>query len=54
MLGALVIGVASEEAAIVSPDLKYVVAFSILVVVLLIRPDGLRRGAVQMRGELSA
>jgi branched-chain amino acid transport system permease protein/neutral amino acid transport system permease protein len=48
MVGALVIGVVSEEAAIVSPSLKQVVAFAILVVILLIRPNGLwRSGFVQ-------
>ncbi len=49
VLGALVIGIASELAAIVSPHLKDVVAFSVLVLVLLMRPDGLRAGRVQMR-----
>lgn len=53
MVGAVVIGVASEEAAIISPDLKDVVAFGILVVVLLVRPEGLRSGRVQMRGEVT-
>jgi branched-chain amino acid transport system permease protein/neutral amino acid transport system permease protein len=48
MVGALVIGVVSEEAAIVSPSLKQVVAFAILVVILLVRPNGLwRSGFVQ-------
>lgn len=41
MVGALVIGVASEEAAIVAPTLKEVVAFAILVLILLVRPNGL-------------
>ncbi len=41
MLGALVIGVASEFAALVSPDLKQVIAFAIIVLTLLIRPNGL-------------
>jgi branched-chain amino acid transport system permease protein/neutral amino acid transport system permease protein len=49
VVGALVIGIASELAAIVSPDLKDVVAFSVLVLVLLVRPDGLRSGRVQLR-----
>jgi branched-chain amino acid transport system permease protein/neutral amino acid transport system permease protein len=48
MVGALVIGIVSEEAAIVSPSLKQVVAFAILVVILLVRPSGLwRSGFVQ-------
>ncbi|MBS1888898.1 MAG: branched-chain amino acid ABC transporter permease [Actinobacteria bacterium] len=41
MLGALVIGLATEFAALVSPNLKEVIAFAILVVMLLVRPDGL-------------
>lgn len=42
MLGALVIGIASElAAAIFSPEYKDVVAFLILVVVLLARPQGI-------------
>jgi branched-subunit amino acid ABC-type transport system permease component len=42
MVGALVIGVASEmSAAIISPDYKELVAFVILVVVLLVRPQGI-------------
>jgi branched-subunit amino acid ABC-type transport system permease component len=42
MLGALVIGIASELAAVViSPDYKDVVAFVILVIVLLARPQGI-------------
>ena len=54
VVGALVIGIASELAAIVSPHLKNVVAFAILVLVLLLRPDGLRAGRVQMRAEVTA
>lgn len=42
MLGALVIGVASEvAAAVISPDYKEVVAFAILILVLLLRPQGI-------------
>ncbi|HEX9033262.1 MAG TPA: branched-chain amino acid ABC transporter permease [Streptosporangiaceae bacterium] len=42
MVGALVIGLASElAAAIISPDYKDVVAFVILVIVLLARPQGI-------------
>lgn len=42
MLGALIIGVASEvAAALISPDYKEVVAFVILIVVLLVRPQGI-------------
>lgn len=52
MVGALVIGIASEEAAIVAPDLKDVVALAILVLVLLLRPEGLRRGRVRAVGEV--
>jgi branched-subunit amino acid ABC-type transport system permease component len=46
MVGALVIGVGSELAAIVSPDLKDVFAFGALVIVLLVRPNGLRNTLV--------
>ena len=45
--GALVIGIASELAAVIAPDLKDVVAFALLVVVLIVRPEGLRSGQVQ-------
>ena len=42
MLGALVIGIVSEVAAVViNPDYKDVVAFVILVIVLLVRPQGI-------------
>lgn len=42
MLGALVVGIASEvAAALISPDYKEVVAFLILILVLLIRPQGI-------------
>jgi branched-chain amino acid transport system permease protein/neutral amino acid transport system permease protein len=45
MVGAVVIGMASEFAAIWAPALKEVIAFVILVVILLVRPKGLwRRG----------
>jgi branched-chain amino acid transport system permease protein/neutral amino acid transport system permease protein len=48
MVGALVIGIVSEETAIISPSLKQVAAFAILVVILLVRPNGLwRSGFVQ-------
>ena len=43
MAGALVIGMASELAAIWTPALKQVVAFVILAVILLVRPAGLWR-----------
>jgi branched-subunit amino acid ABC-type transport system permease component len=47
MVGAVVIGMASELAAIWTPALKQVVAFVILAVILLVRPNGLwRRGFV--------
>jgi branched-subunit amino acid ABC-type transport system permease component len=49
MAGALVIGMASELAAIWTPSLKQVVAFVILALVLLVRPAGLwRKSFVQM------
>jgi branched-chain amino acid transport system permease protein/neutral amino acid transport system permease protein len=43
MVGALVIGIASELAAIWTPSLKQVVAFVILALILLVRPAGLGR-----------
>jgi branched-subunit amino acid ABC-type transport system permease component len=49
MVGALVIGMASELAAIFTPSLKTVVAFAILVLVLLVRPNGLLRGGYVQR-----
>jgi branched-subunit amino acid ABC-type transport system permease component len=54
MIGALVIGIASEITAIYDPGMKDVVAFGILVLVLLWRPAGLRAGQVQMRAEVVA
>jgi branched-subunit amino acid ABC-type transport system permease component len=53
VLGAVVIGLASEVAANYNPQLKDVVAFAILVLVLLLRPEGLRAGRVQMRAEVT-
>jgi branched-chain amino acid transport system permease protein/neutral amino acid transport system permease protein len=53
VLGALVIGIVSEMAAIISPDLKDVVAFAVLVLVLLLRPEGLRSGRVQLRAGMA-
>jgi len=41
MFAALVIGISTEFAALVSPDLKQVSAFAILALTLLIRPNGL-------------
>jgi len=41
MLGALVIGLSTELAALVSPNLKNVIAFAILAATLLVRPNGL-------------
>jgi branched-subunit amino acid ABC-type transport system permease component len=46
MVGALVIGVGSELAGIVSPALKDVVALAILVLTLIVRPSGLRASAL--------
>ena len=54
MVGALVIGVASEVAAIWTPALKDVVAFVILVVILIARPNGLWKGAYVQRMDVSA
>jgi len=50
MLGALVIGIVSELAAtVISPDYKNVVAFVILVIVLLARPQGILSEIAQAR-----
>ena len=54
MVGALVIGMSSELAAIVTPTLKSVVAFGILVLVLLVRPNGLLRAGFVQRMNVSA
>ncbi len=54
MVGALVIGLASEEAAIVAPALKEVVAFGILVLILLVRPNGLFSRAFNQQMSVSA
>ena len=54
MVGALVIGIISEEAAIISPSLKQVVAFAILVVILLVRPNGLWRGGFVQKMSVAA
>ena len=42
MIGALVIGLVSEAAAaVISPDYKNIVAWVILIVVLIVRPQGI-------------
>jgi branched-chain amino acid transport system permease protein len=42
MLGALTIGISSEVAAgLIAPSYKQVVAFAVLVLVLLLRPQGI-------------
>jgi branched-chain amino acid transport system permease protein/neutral amino acid transport system permease protein len=54
MLGALVIGITTEvAAAIFSPEYKAVVAFVILVIVLLARPQGIL-SEVATRKEVAA
>ena len=53
MIGALIIGIVTElSAAAISPEYKEVVAFAILVVVMVLRPQGLlaRRGALAAAG----
>jgi branched-chain amino acid transport system permease protein/neutral amino acid transport system permease protein len=53
MIGAVVIGLVTElSAAVWSPDYKQVVAFAILVLVMVLRPQGLlaRRGALAAAG----
>jgi branched-subunit amino acid ABC-type transport system permease component len=54
MLGALVVGLSSEFFAwLVSPGLKDVAAFVLLIVMLIVRPNGLRSGE-KMRTEAQA
>jgi len=53
MIGALIIGVVTElSAAAISPEYKQVVAFGILVLVMVLRPQGLlaKRGALAAAG----
>jgi branched-subunit amino acid ABC-type transport system permease component len=54
MAGALVIGMASEIAAVYVPSLKEVVAFAMLALVLLIRPNGLWPGAFVQKMNVAA
>jgi branched-chain amino acid transport system permease protein/neutral amino acid transport system permease protein len=54
MVGALVIGLVSEEAAIIAPSLKQVAAFAILVVILILRPNGLWRSGFQQKMSVAA
>jgi branched-subunit amino acid ABC-type transport system permease component len=54
MVGALVIGIVSEEAAIISPSLKQVVAFAILVLILIVRPNGLWRSGFVQKTSMAA
>jgi branched-subunit amino acid ABC-type transport system permease component len=55
ILGALVIGIASEvAAAVLDPSFKLVVAFAVLIIVLLIRPEGILRSGSANRKELIA
>jgi branched-chain amino acid transport system permease protein/neutral amino acid transport system permease protein len=53
MIGAVIIGMVTElSAAVISPEYKEVVAFSILVLVMVLRPQGLlaKRGALAAAG----
>ena len=53
MIGALIIGIVTEEsAAFISPDYKDVVAFTMLVAVMVLWPQGLlaKRGALAAAG----
>lgn len=55
MLGALALGVASEvAAALLAPSYKTVVAFVVLILVLLLRPEGILRSGAATRRELVA
>ncbi len=54
MLGALIIGLTTEEVSIFIPSLQYVVAFAILILVLLIRPSGILRAGGRQRNDVMA
>jgi branched-chain amino acid transport system permease protein/neutral amino acid transport system permease protein len=55
ILGALAIGIASElAAALLDPSYKLVVSFAVLILVLLIRPEGILRANSATRKELIA
>jgi branched-subunit amino acid ABC-type transport system permease component len=54
MVGALVIGLVSEEAALIAPSLKQVAAFAILVLILILRPNGLWRSGFQQKMSVAA
>jgi branched-subunit amino acid ABC-type transport system permease component len=54
MAGALVIGMASEIAAVYVPSLKEVVAFALLALILLIRPNGLWPGTFVQKMNVAA
>lgn len=54
MLGALIVGIATEEAAIVAPSLEYVVAFVLLVAILLVRPAGIIQLSGRQRRDVVA
>jgi branched-subunit amino acid ABC-type transport system permease component len=55
ILGALAIGIASElAAALLDPSYKLVVAFAVLILVLLVRPEGILRANSANRKELIA
>jgi branched-subunit amino acid ABC-type transport system permease component len=55
ILGALAIGIASElAAALLDPSYKLVVAFAVLILVLLVRPEGILRANSATRKELIA
>jgi branched-chain amino acid transport system permease protein/neutral amino acid transport system permease protein len=53
MIGAVIIGVMTElSAAVISPQYKQVIAFAVLVLVMILRPQGLlaKRGALAAAG----
>jgi branched-chain amino acid transport system permease protein/neutral amino acid transport system permease protein len=55
ILGALAIGIASElAAALLDPSYKLVVSFAVLILVLLVRPEGILRSNSATRRELIA
>jgi|SRR5665213_661599 len=52
MIGALVVGIVTEEVAVFSPSLKYVSAFGVLIVLLIISPGGILQIAGKVRSDV--
>lgn len=52
MLGALGIGICTEEVSIINPTLQYVVAFGLLALMLVVRPGGLFNAGHRSRSDV--